>query len=300
MKFLVTGSNGLVGSRLAALLASRGHEVVGTSRGPRRAEGTYAYVSCDFTSPEIEQVVRESKPDVVINPASMTDVDGCEKDPTAAFNSNVLAVHHLARACKEAGAHLVHVSTDYVYDGDHGPYTEGDLANPRGNYAITKFGGELAARIHLPNCTIARTAVVYGWPQAGRPNFGSWVVSALSSGQSIKLFEDQFVSPSLADNVAEMLAELGERKLPGLFHTAGADVVDRVTFGHAVCELFGFDRKLITPSKLKDLKLASPRPLDSGLNVQKAKDTLSAKPLSLSDALKRFHAAWKATQGAKS
>ncbi|MFL5321794.1 MAG: dTDP-4-dehydrorhamnose reductase [Myxococcaceae bacterium] len=301
MRFVVTGANGLVGSRLCTLLASRGHEVVGLSRGPRRAEGNFAYASVDLTNGEqIARALKEARPEVVINPAASTDVDGCEKDPASAFAVNVDAVHHLARTSKELGAHLVHVSTDYVYDGDHGPYTEGDLPNPRGNYAITKFAGELAARIHLPNCTIARTAVVYGWPQAAKPNFGSWVVTTLSSGQTIKLFEDQFVSPSLADNVAEMLAELGERKLPGLFHTAGSDVVDRVTFGRAVCELFGFDPKLITPTKLKDLKLASPRPLHSGLNVSKARETLAAKPLPLSEALKRFHSAWKRSQGEKS
>jgi dTDP-4-dehydrorhamnose reductase len=192
------------------------------------------------------------------------------------------------------GAHLVHVSTDYVFDGDHGPYDEEALPNPRGVYAITKYMGEQAARVFAPGCAIARTAVVYGWPAAGRPNFGAWLVGALEKKQPLKLFEDQFVSPSLADSVAAMLVELGERKLGGIWNTCGGEVVDRVTFGRALCEVFGFDPSGITPSKLADLKLASPRPLRSGLKVDKVRTQLSAKPLSLSESLARFHAAWKA------
>ncbi len=117
----------------------------------------------------------------------------------------------------------MHVSTDYVFDGEAGPYDVEALPNPRGVYALTKHGGEQAVKaLAFLRGAIARTAVVYGWPQAGRPNFGSWLVSALKEGKPVKLFEDQFVSPTLALNVAEMLAELGARRLTGVWHTAGA------------------------------------------------------------------------------
>ncbi len=298
MRFLVTGSNGLVGSRVCALLERQGHEVVGVGRGPRRSGGAYRYVEVDLTrEPDVAAALASAAPEVVIHPASMTEVDACEKDPEAAFAANVTATAAVARGARKAGAHLVHVSTDYVFDGDAGPYDEDAPPNPRGVYAVTKHMGEQAARTFVPGCAIARTAVVYGWPAAGRPNFGAWLVGALEKGQPVKLFEDQVVSPSFADSVAAMLVELGERRLGGVWNTCGGTVIDRVGFGRALCEVFGFDAKLITPTRMADLKLASPRPLRSGLKTDKVQAQLAAKPLALAEALARFHAAWRAGQG---
>jgi dTDP-4-dehydrorhamnose reductase len=296
MRFFVTGANGLVGSRLCRLLASKGHEVVGAGRGPRRAEGGWSFRTVELTREvEISQALDDASPEVVVNTASMTEVDACEKDPQAAFGANVDAAAHLARASSRLGAHLVHVSTDYVFDGDRGRYSETDLPNPRGVYALTKHIGEEAVKVFAPGAAICRTAVVYGWPQAARPNFGAWLVQALEKKQQLKLFEDQFVSPSLADSVAEMLAEVGERRLGGIWNTCGAEAVNRIQFGRAVCEVFGFDSALLVPTKMKDLKLASPRPLNSSLDASKAARELSAKPLALAEALKRFHAAYRGT-----
>jgi dTDP-4-dehydrorhamnose reductase len=295
MRCIVTGSNGLVGARLSRLLAERGHEVLGLSRGPRRAEGAFAYQACELTdAAAVQGAVKAFGPEVVFNPAAATDVDGCERDKAFAWGVNVEAVASLGRACAESGAHLVHVSTDYVYDGEAGPYAEDAAPNPRGAYATSKWLGERAAQFWVPGATIARTAVVYGWPAAGRPNFGSWLLSSLVAGKNVQLFEDQFVSPSLADNVAEMLAELGERKLGGTFHVAGAEVVDRLTFGLAVCDRFGFDRGLVRGSRLAEAKLLSPRPRHSGLRVDKVRGLLSAKPLGLGQALDRLYEAFNA------
>jgi dTDP-4-dehydrorhamnose reductase len=295
MRVLVTGSNGLVGSRVCAQLEQAGHEVVAVGRGGRRTGGSYRYIPVDLTlEADVLNAIESASPEVIIHPASMTEVDLCEKNPELAYAANVTATAAVARGARRVGAHLVHVSTDYVFDGDHGPYDEEALPNPRGVYATTKLMGEHAARTFVPGCAIARTAVVYGWPAAGRLNFGAWLVGALEKKQPVKLFEDQFVSPSFADSVAAMLVELGTRKLGGIWNTCGGEVVNRVTFGRALCEVFGFDSSSITPSKLADLKLASPRPLHSGLKVDKARSQLAAKPLSLSESLARFHAAWKA------
>lgn len=299
MRFLVTGSNGLVGSRVCALLEKGGHEVVGLGRGPRRTVGAYRYVECDLTrEQDVASAIAAAAPEVIIHPASMTEVDACEREPEQAYAANVTAVEAVARGARKLGAHLVHVSTDYVFDGDHGPYDEQALPNPRGVYALTKHMGEQAARVFVPGCAIARTAVVFGWPAAGRPNFGAWLVGALEKGQQVRLFEDQFVSVSLADSVAEMLVELGERKLGGIWNTCGADVVDRVSFGRALCEVFGFDSGLITPTRLADMKLASPRPLRSGLKVDKVRSQLRSQPLTIAESLARFHAAWKTGRSA--
>lgn len=298
MRIVVTGVNGLVGSRLARLLASRGHQVIGLGRGERRAKGDFAYATVELQDAEpVQRALDVAQPDVVINPASMTEVDACEKQPEAAFGANVLAVAHLAQWTRANDSHLIHVSTDYVFDGDHGPYAETALPNPRGVYAITKHMGEQAVRtLAGPQAAICRTAVVYGWPQAARPNFGAWLVQTLAAGKEVKLFEDQFVSPSLADNVAAMLAELAVKKAVGVWNTSGATVLNRVDFGRALCRVFGFDEKLLVPTRLAELKLASPRPLHSGLKVDKALAELEAKPLALEDSLRQFHQAYQAAQ----
>ncbi len=291
MRVLVTGSNGLVGSRLGSRLASRGHEVLGVGRGPQRA-GHFAYRPAELAAPREVDAAFELRPDVVVHTASMTEVDRCEKAPGDAYRCNVEATANVARASRRVGALLIHVSTDYVFDGEAGPYAEDALPNPRGVYAITKHIAEQAVRVLAGRHAIARTAVVYGWPPAARPNFGSWLVSSLSAGQTVRLFEDQWVSPSLADNVAEMLCELAERRAEGTWNICGAEVVDRVAFGRALCTQFGFDEALIVPSKMREANLPSPRPARSGLLVDKARGELTHKPLGLAESLARFHAAW--------
>jgi dTDP-4-dehydrorhamnose reductase len=298
MKIAVTGANGLVGSRLCTLLATRGHTVTGLSRGTSRI--AQPYVSVDLTDAgAVKRALDELEPEAVINPASMTDVDNCEKDPAGAFAANCSAVATLALETKRLGAHLVHVSTDYVFDGEQGGYSEADVPNPRGVYAITKHMGEQAVRALAGSWAIARVAVVYGWPQAARSNFGAWLVRTLGASQPVKLFSDQYVSPTLALNAAEMLAELAERRLTGVWHTAGATTVNRVEFAHALCARFGFDSDLITPTRLADAKLSSPRPNKTGLDVASATAELNAKPMTLDAALDRFHYEWsEAPKGA--
>ena len=278
MKAVVTGARGLVGQRLVRVLEARGHEVVAWSRADVELS--------DANS--VESALAKANADVVFNPASMTEVDKCEGDKPRAYRDNVLAAANLAIATSARGAHLVHVSTDYVFDGNAGPYREEDTPNPRGVYAKTKRMGEVMIEELASSFCVCRTAVVYGWPQAARPNFGAWLYGVLSQGKEAKLFSDQFVSPTLADNLAEMLVEIGERKLEGTWNVCGADVVSRVEFGHAFCDAFGFDRKLVVPTKLADLNLASPRPLHSGLRVDKIRNTLENKPLSMSAAIDRF------------
>ncbi len=290
MRILVTGANGLVGVRLCRLLARHGVEVIAAGRGPARfeCEGV-RYVPIDFThAQQVTALLAAHNPEVVVNPASMTDVDGCEKAPWEAYLSNAAFPAQLAVLSRSMGFHLVHVSTDYVFDGANGPYAVDDIPNPRGVYAVTKFMGEQAVRALGGSWAIARTAVAYGWPAAGRNNFGAWLVSSFAQQTNVKLFSDQFVSPSLALNVAAMIGEIAERKLTGVWHTSGATVIDRVAFGKALCAVFGFDASLITPTTLAGGNLAAPRPPRSGLKVDRTVAELTVKPLAVTEALEQF------------
>lgn len=298
MRILVTGANGLVGSRVTSQLVARGHTVTALGRGPQRTAGSFEYLSIELgDSKALSAAIGVARPEVIINPGSMTDVDGCETARQEAFRVNGVAPGALALAASELGAHLVHVSTDYVFDGTAGPYAEDAIPNPRGVYALTKHIGEQAVRALGTSWAIARTAVVFGWPPAGRPNFGSWLLGALRKGESVRLFEDQLVSPSLAESVADQLIELAERRLDGFWNVCGAEVVSRLQFGHALCAEFGLDSSRIVPSRLGDANLKSPRPQRSGLRTDKAMAHLSAQPIVLAESLARFHAAVRAADG---
>jgi dTDP-4-dehydrorhamnose reductase len=291
MRITVTGANGLVGSRLCRLLVVQGHVVTAVARGERRTVGEFEYLPCDLGDRRsTAEALSRARPEVIINTASMTEVDACERRPEDAWAANVTAAANVAAEARGLGAHLVHVSTDYVFDGREGPYDEDARPNPSGVYARTKWLGEEAVRLLAPSWAISRTAVVYGYPPSQRPNFGSWLLGTLREGKTARLFVDQFVSPSLALNVAEQLAELAARKLSGIWNVAGAEVVNRLQFGEAFCDVFQLDRRLLQPARLAEAGMASPRPPRSGLRVDKAMATLAARPLGLRASLEQFRA----------
>ena len=291
MRIIVTGANGLVGSRLCRLLVVQGHVVTAVARGERRTVGDFEYLPCDLSDHRTTaEAFALARPEVVVNCASMTEVDACERRPEDAWKANVAAAANVAVQARALGAHLVHVSTDYVFDGLDGPYDEEARPNPSGIYARTKWLGEEAVKLLSPRWTIARTAVVYGYPPSQRPNFGSWLLGTLREGKTVRLFVDQYVSPSLALNVAEQVADLASRILPGVWNVAGAEVVNRMQFGEALCDVFGLDLRLLQPARLAEAGLASARPPRSGLKVDKALANLAAKPLALRASLEQFRA----------
>lgn len=286
---LVTGGNGLVGSRLVARLAGE-HEVVALGRGPRRANSSARYVELDLLQVgKLRGLIEELRPVAVLHAAAMTDVDACERDPAAAWRLNVDAVAEAALGARSVGARLIAISTDYVFDGDAGPYGESDVPNPRGSYARSKRCGEEAALLLAPGSAVARVAVVYsGFPGAKR-TFAQSTVEALLAGREVRAFADQTVSPTLADNAAEMILGLWKSGEAGLWHTTGKDVVTRVEFCRALARKLHADEALIVPTRLADARLLAPRPLKAGLKVDRIQKLLGAAvPLGLDAQLDRF------------
>ncbi|MCC7535484.1 MAG: SDR family oxidoreductase, partial [Deltaproteobacteria bacterium] len=239
MRIVVTGANGLVGARIVHRAAER-HQVVAVGRGaPRfgRPRGDVRYVALDLEDADaIEALVRSERPAAVLHAAAMTDVDACESAPERARRVNVVTVAAVARGCKAIAARLVALSTDYVFDGAAGPYAEDDAPSPRGVYATTKRDGELAALEGAPRAVVARTAVIYSGRRTARRTFALATVESLRAGKTVKAFLDQRVSPTLADNSAGMCLAALESGYDGILHCAGATVMTRVAFCHALCE----------------------------------------------------------------
>jgi dTDP-4-dehydrorhamnose reductase len=295
VRVAVTGANGLVGGEAVALLAPR-HRVLALGRGPSRLPpGPHEWADADLADGRsVEAALRDFRPEAVLHAGAMTDVDGCERDPDAARRTNVGGTEQVARACGILGARFVAVSTDYVFDGERGPYREEDAPGPRGVYATTKLEGEVRAMALVTDCAVARVAVVFSGRAGAKPTFATQIVERLSRGEPVKAFSDQHVSPTLAANAAAMLCELLlETDYRGVLHASGATVLDRVDFARRVARRFGL-RGEIVPVRTADVKLLAPRPLRGGLVVERAARLLRERPLDVDAAIDRFHAEWVA------
>lgn len=254
MRILVTGAAGQVGERVVDVLAGR-HEVLGVARDV-----------LDLTDREqVEQVVAEFAPDAVVNTAAMTNVDACERDPERAFAVNALGVRTLAQASARRGAHLVHVSTDYVFDGAATrPYDEWDVVHPISEYGRSKLGGELEVERHAATWTIVRTAWVFG--RRGT-DLVSWAFGAYDRGELEGVLADQVSIPTYAPDLAGLLARFALERRSGLFHvTSGSEVCTRHELIVTAFRARGLDPSGIGPIDAAELDRPAARPPMSALD----------------------------------
>jgi dTDP-4-dehydrorhamnose reductase len=234
VRILVSGGGGQVGSRVAEHLA--GHDVLALSRA-----------ELDITSRDaVEQVVGEVAPDAIVNAAAMTDVDACERDPDAAVLANALGPRWLALAAARIGAHVVHVSTDYVFDGEQKhPYDEWDPVHPLSEYGRSKLGGEREIAAHAPTFAIVRTAWVFG--RRGT-DLLSWAFGAHARGELHGVFADQVSVPTYAPDLAGLLARFAVTRTSGLFHvTSGAEPTTRHELVTTALRVRGLDADAVAP-----------------------------------------------------
>lgn len=184
---------------------------------------------------------------------------------------------------------MIYVSTDYVFSGKKGMYTENDETKPINHYGKTKLEGEKIVRNLMPDWCIARPSVIYGSvPAAGKTNFALWVLDKLRKGEQIKIITDQCISPTFNTNLAEMIIEVAQRRLTGIYHLSGATPINRYDFACLIAETFDLNKNLIKPAKSKEMNWNAERPKNTSLNVEKASRTLTKKPLKIEDALNKL------------
>lgn len=288
-KVLVVGSNGLLGQKTAELLL-RGspHSVVLSSLEPRPVVSYQSadYLQLDVTSKkDVRQAFASAGPDVVINCAAMTSVDACETEREAAWKINVGGVENLAESARSHGTTVVHISTDYVFDGKAGPYSEEDRPDPLSYYGKSKLASENVLRTAGIPYVIARTMVLYGFAPAVKANFVLWLLHCLEQGTRVRIVDDQVGNPTFVDDLAYGLLRAIELGRTGVYHLAGREVVSRYEFAVRVARAFGHDPGLIAPIKTASLRQPAPRPLNSGLLTLKAEVELGYRPLSIEESL---------------
>jgi len=304
-RVLITGANGLLGQQLVKVFRDE-YEVhgLGLQAEPRWAapvgrEGIFHYHQGDITERQpLRTLVQELVPKFIINAAAFTDVDGSETQRELCWKANVTGVENLVYAAQKVDSRLIHVSTDYVFDGKNGPYREEDLPNPLGFYARSKLAGENALINSKANYAIARTMVLYGAGHEIRPNFVTWLIDQLRHGKSVRIVDDQFGNPTLASELATALRILAESDPAprgaasatkrGIYHISGSEVIDRYHFAVKIAEVFDLDPGLIQPIKTSDFKQASPRPLRSGFDISKAVRELGITMSDVVGGLRKF------------
>jgi dTDP-4-dehydrorhamnose reductase len=224
----------------------------------------------------------------VIHAAAETNVDKCETQKEHAWNVNVEGTRNVAEACAEVNTKLIHISTDYVFDGEKGFYNEEDKPNPANYYGFTKLEGEKQVIECCKNYVILRTSVLYGchpWKQ----NFATWIINKLKQQQEIAVVEDHYNTPTLADNLAEMAVEVTEKDLRGLYHTSGRERISRCEFAKQIAKTFNLNADLVKPVKMSESTAwIAKRPKDSSLNTGKIQKQLITKPLNIAEGLNKM------------
>jgi len=290
MKILITGSNGLLGQKLVALLYLLPEvTLIATARGANRDEiyEDYIYESMDITSEEnVLTVFRKHKPDAVIHTAAMTHVDQCELNKEVCVDQNITAVNHIVKASKEVGAFLLHVSTDFIFDGTHGPLTEEETPNPVNYYGWTKWEAEKSVENSGLKWAIARTVLVYGVVQdMSRSNIVLWVKNNLEAKKEINVVNDQWRTPTLAEDLAKGCWLIVQNQAEGIFNISGEEMLSPYELAHQVADVWKLDKGLIKQADSSTFTQPAMRPPKTGFIIDKAKNQLGYTPHTLIEGL---------------
>jgi len=291
-RILICGSNGLLGQRLALMLSNRTeYETLSTSRERSFVydDRLFDYTQLDLTRKgDVKSLISSFQPDVIMNAAALTNVDWCEDHREDAWNGNVVAVENLVEAARKVGAKLIHVSTDYVFDGKTGNYSENDKPNPVNYYGKTKLAGENAIRVADIDHAILRTIVVYGCGVVVKRNFALWVIDSLRAGKSIRCVTDQIANPTYVADLALAMIKVAELDKSGIFHVSGKEAVSRFEFAVRIAEGFGLDPALIEPIRTEQLVQRAARPLHTSLVTLKAETELGFKPMGVTEGIEQL------------
>lgn len=290
MRILITGSNGLLGQNIVKQLQVHDADFLATSKGENRISSLNSsnYKQLDIKNKkEVESVFNSYQPTVVINTAAMTNVDACESQKDLCWDMNVNAVQYLIDACKKHNTHLIHLSTDFVFDGESGPYKESDIPNPLSYYGKSKFEAEqLIQKSNLENWAIARTIIVYGFVEKmSRSNVVLWAKSALEKGEPINVVDDQFRSPTHGSDLAKGCLLIADKKANGIFHLSGKELMSILELVERVADYYDLDKSIITPIKSETLNQAAKRPPITGFDLSKSKKELGYNPVSFEEGL---------------
>lgn len=292
-KILVTGSNGLLGQKITErILQTRQFDLIATSKGADRypVQGGYTYAEMDILDPlNVRNVLHHYRPDAVIHTAAMTNVDTCEAQPDLAYRLNVESVETLAAFCSQNDIQLVHLSTDFIFDGANGSYDENATPSPLSYYGVTKVQAEEALKASSCDWVIVRTILVYGIvSDMSRSNIVLWAKNALEKGNPINVVNDQWRMPTLAEDLADACLLAVEKEARGIYHISGKDMMSIAELVGRVSDFWSLDKSLIREISSASLNQTARRPVKTGFILDKAIRDLGYAPHSFEEGLQLF------------
>ena len=289
MKILITGANGLLGQKLIELLSLKGEEVIATARGKNRfpKDNNYVYQSLDVTDgAAVMAVVSKHQPDVIIHTAAMTNVDECETEKEKCTLLNVTAVQNLIDAASANKAFLLHLSTDFIFDGTFGPLDEEAEANPISFYGETKLQSEKLLEKSDIDWAIARTVLVYGIVHnMSRSNIILWVKNSLENKKDIKVVDDQWRTPTLAEDLAMGCYLIVKNKAKGIYNIAGKEMLTPYDMALKTIAYFNLDASTMTKADSSTFSQVAKRPMKTGLVIDRAREILGYEPHSFDEGI---------------
>ena len=292
-KIVVTGSNGLLGQTLVNLLMKQpsNYSIYGLSRGENRSgRDDFSYHRIDITNfNELNHLLRTIQPDFIVNTAAMTNVDTCEEQKEACLQINVEAVENLTKICSEIHAHLIHISTDFIFDGEKGYYKETDLPNPISFYGNSKLKSEEIVVSAGISYSILRTILVYGKVNnLARNNIVLWVKEMLEKKNKITIVNDQFRMPTYVEDLALACKLSIDQNAKGIFNISSNHLLSIFEIALQIAEVFGLQKEFIVPISTEILNQKAPRPPKTGFNLSKTNRELGLHTQSFKEDLKRF------------
>ncbi len=293
-KILITGANGLLGQYLLQALRGLGATIMATGKGtirvPSQLSAGMSYQPLDITDGmAVSTLVRSFNPDTIIHGAAMTQADQCELNKADCWNSNVTATRFLLDAARQTHAFFIYISTDFVFDGESGPYSENDLPGPVNYYGSTKLAAEKAVMESKVPHAIIRTVLVYGKTADGtRSNIITWVKTELENGRKISVVDDQVRTPTYAGDLALGIIQVASQNAEGTWHIAGAETYTPYQMAIAVAQELHLDKGLIEKTNASAFKQAALRPLKTGFIIQKAETELGYHPISFKEGIRKM------------
>jgi dTDP-4-dehydrorhamnose reductase len=287
-KILITGANGLLGQKATEIFRNESsHELILTDLHDNAFESKgFDYFPMDITKKEeVKDAVKKYLPDIIINTAAYTNVDGCETDRELSWKVNVDAVKHFIIASRVNSAKIIHISTDYVFDGKAGNYSESSKPNPLSYYGKSKLAAENALITSGIDFAIVRTMIIYGSGKNLRPNFAIWLINMLTEKNTVRIVDDQFGMPTMVDDLGWALVKMVDLNKSGLYHICGSEYLSRYEFAVKLAEVYELNENLIMPIKTSDLNQSAERPMNSSFIQLKAETDLDLKTLNVTEGL---------------
>lgn len=277
-RVLITGAFGQLGEAVALELQPHFELCAAGWIIPKEKFQFCPHLVLDVTDKaQVNGCIDDFSPDVVVHLAAMTDVDGCELNREKAWNVNVHGTENVLNGLRGSDARMVFVSTDYIFDGAAGPYSEGDPPNPINYYGKTKLAAENCIRGGRQPWAIIRTNVLYGNSSRSSVSFVTWVVSSLEKGREIKVVDDQRNNPTWTGGLAEAIKLSIVMNVQEILNYGGAEFMTRFEFAEKIADVFDLDRSLILPITTSELNQPAPRPLNSGLSTVKIEERLGLR-----------------------